>query len=251
MRVGGEGTLLTECGTRLYYAPELLFGLPYNERVDIWASGLCLCWMITAKIPFDVASRKVRKKLKASTLPSIDFDRIPNLMKNLMEQCLAVEMINRPPAMELLVHPIFAKMPAPPELSKNELVINPGTDCSELKDPPWERGSSTASTEGEKHHELSSRALHKAQRKRKARKRDGPTEDKFLTEDCSELKEIPSAPSTEWKESRDVSSRLESLAQRKCSRALGTDQNGGYNQEIRPDKFLTTSGATHKGVEIL
>ena len=62
--------MLTPAGTQLYSAPELLFGLDWNERVDIWASGLCLYFMVTAKLPFNLQSQRVRRQLEIGRNPS-------------------------------------------------------------------------------------------------------------------------------------------------------------------------------------
>jgi serine/threonine protein kinase len=37
----------SECGTFLYMAPEILGGLQYNEKVDMWALGILVFGMLT------------------------------------------------------------------------------------------------------------------------------------------------------------------------------------------------------------
>merc|ERR1719491_131312 len=49
----GSSAMLSFRGTRLYSAPELLLGKVWNERVDIWACGLCLHYAVLAELPFD------------------------------------------------------------------------------------------------------------------------------------------------------------------------------------------------------
>eukprot|EP00747_Dinoflagellata_sp_TGD_P198693 gnl/TRDRNA2_/TRDRNA2_71758_c1_seq1.p1 gnl/TRDRNA2_/TRDRNA2_71758_c1~~gnl/TRDRNA2_/TRDRNA2_71758_c1_seq1.p1 ORF type:complete len:268 (-),score=43.55 gnl/TRDRNA2_/TRDRNA2_71758_c1_seq1:173-880(-) len=99
--------MLTERGTRLFSAPELSFGGLWNERIDIWASGLSLYFMLKASIPFKIRDRKAQFALRSGQLPDMDWTGITPLMQNLIRQCLTVNMHDRPPAMELLLHPLF------------------------------------------------------------------------------------------------------------------------------------------------
>lgn len=108
--------MLTDRGTRKYSAPELRFARLWNERIDIWACGLCLYFMFRARIPFNNQDQEVAAMLSAGRLPSVDWDGIANPMKNLIGQCLIVDMHDRPSAMELLVH--FFKMTSMMEVNR-------------------------------------------------------------------------------------------------------------------------------------
>jgi len=99
--------MLTDRGTHAYTAPEIRFGRSWNERVDIWACGLCLFFMLEGRLPFDCNSQKVRRALLSGKLPEVVWDGISELGRNLTEQCLTVQMRDRPTAMELLLHPFF------------------------------------------------------------------------------------------------------------------------------------------------
>lgn len=101
----GSSLMLTDRGTHLYCAPELRFGRLWNERIDIWSCGLCFFFMLRADLPFDVGSRGVAKSLLLGKLPDVKWDNISDLTRNLIAQCLTVNMRDRPPAMELLAHP--------------------------------------------------------------------------------------------------------------------------------------------------
>jgi len=100
--------MLTERGTRLYSAPELRFGRMWNERVDIWACGLSFFFMLRSCLPFALEDPETAKSLLSGTLPNIRWGLVPELMGNLIRQCLTVRMQDRPPAMELLMHPLFS-----------------------------------------------------------------------------------------------------------------------------------------------
>jgi len=103
----GSSVMLTDRGTHVYSAPELRFGRLWNERIDIWAAGLSLYYMVRAKLPFDNQDRAVAKLLSMGQLPNINWDGFPALLRALLQQCLLVDMQDRPPALELLEHPAF------------------------------------------------------------------------------------------------------------------------------------------------
>ncbi|CAJ1393355.1 unnamed protein product [Effrenium voratum] len=108
-RVGasGNGLLLTDRGTQLFNAPELRFGRLWNERIDIWASGLCLYFMLAKHVPFNIGDPKVAESLLAGKLPAVDWSIMSPLAGNLIRQCLFVDPCDRPTAMELRLHPFF------------------------------------------------------------------------------------------------------------------------------------------------
>lgn len=103
----GSSLMLTDRGTHIYAAPELRFGCLWNERVDIWACGLCIYYFLRACLPFIITHRSISTQLLSGELPPINWQGMPQLMKNLVQQCLIVQMHDRPPAMQLLLHPAF------------------------------------------------------------------------------------------------------------------------------------------------
>lgn len=113
MRVGSGHILLSARGTHHYSAPELLARRSWNERVDMWACGLCLFFLLYAALPFDCTEEPVLVAFRKGRLPPIAWCTGPSyerqLLENLSLQCLAVEMRDRPPALELLQHNIFAE----------------------------------------------------------------------------------------------------------------------------------------------
>jgi serine/threonine protein kinase len=99
--------LTCHAGTSLYLAPEVHFGYHWNERVDIWSCGLCFYFMLKADLPFNMDSRKVRRVLHKGRLPDWDAKSMSMAASNLVYQCLQVSVWDRPPAMELRLHPMF------------------------------------------------------------------------------------------------------------------------------------------------
>ena len=50
---GARREMLTVIGTPLYFAPEMLLGGGYDERVDLWALGITLFQKVTGYTPFE------------------------------------------------------------------------------------------------------------------------------------------------------------------------------------------------------
>jgi serine/threonine protein kinase len=99
--------MLSERGTYLYAAPEVRFGHLWNERVDVWACGICIFYLLRANLPFNSSSRSTKLVLLRGKLPDICWGGISEMLTNLIQQCLTVNMRDRPPPMELLLHSVF------------------------------------------------------------------------------------------------------------------------------------------------
>jgi len=101
----GSAAMLSARGTQDFAAPELLLGQMWNERVDIWASGLCLYFMLSGTLPWP--PNEARLAFKEGQLPEVDWTSLPPFAQELLRSCLAVKLENRPPAMKLLNHVAF------------------------------------------------------------------------------------------------------------------------------------------------
>ena len=76
-------------GTTIYMAPEVLKKVPYNEKIDMWSTGVLLFNMITGYDPFYGENEEM--KIYQILNSEIDFDIIDNdyikdLCQNLMEK---------------------------------------------------------------------------------------------------------------------------------------------------------------------
>lgn len=103
----GSSLMLTDRGTRDYAAPELRFGLCWNERVDIWSCGLCLYFMRRGALPFRIQDASVKTSLLKGKLPDVEWNGFSESLQSLAKQCLIVNMHDRPQAMELCWHRVF------------------------------------------------------------------------------------------------------------------------------------------------
>jgi len=67
-----ETSLLTQCGTPTYVAPEIIRGVPYGTKVDMWSLGVIMFVLLGGYPPFyDQDKLKMLKLVKNGTF---DFD---------------------------------------------------------------------------------------------------------------------------------------------------------------------------------
>ncbi|CAK0873630.1 unnamed protein product, partial [Prorocentrum cordatum] len=104
---GLSSAMLTDRGTASYSAPEIHAGHMWNERVDVWSAGLSMHFMRSGRLPFDLGSPRVRDALRRAQAPAVDLSPLGELMGSLVQQCLEASPQDRPPAVELLAHPLF------------------------------------------------------------------------------------------------------------------------------------------------
>ncbi|CAE8603126.1 unnamed protein product, partial [Polarella glacialis] len=110
-RSEGSSVMLTDRGTSLFSAPELRFQRSWNEQVDVWACGHCLFFMTQGDLAFDIGEPSVKHALLSGAMPDIDWKVFVSILwKNLTMQCLTPDPKQRPPILELLVHPVFEQL---------------------------------------------------------------------------------------------------------------------------------------------
>jgi len=64
-RVTSEHCLLTQCGTPGYVAPEILYGVPYGTKADMWSLGVITYILLGGYPPFiEQNQRELFKKIK-------------------------------------------------------------------------------------------------------------------------------------------------------------------------------------------
>mmetsp|Transcript_43357 Transcript_43357/g.68645 ORF Transcript_43357/g.68645 Transcript_43357/m.68645 type:complete len:508 (+) Transcript_43357:138-1661(+) len=102
----GEKTMKTILGTPPYMAPELWNG-PYDEKVDVWSSGVILYEILCGVAPFgsvdddpdDIFKRSARGKL---AFAETQWQHISGFGKLLVHQCLKNDPDNRASAQEVM-----------------------------------------------------------------------------------------------------------------------------------------------------
>ena len=100
--------LESKVGTCYYVAPEILAG-KYNEKCDIWSTGVILYMLLSGEPPFyGPNDQAIFKKIKAMkfSFPSDKFEKISKEAKDLITHMLSPE-DKRYNASEVLSHPWF------------------------------------------------------------------------------------------------------------------------------------------------
>lgn len=103
--------LKEKTGTVLYIAPEVIDG-NYDEKCDIWASGVLMYMMLSGLPPFYGSNRKeVMAKIKKGkfSFKSKIWSLITQEAKDLIELMLTYDPEKRPSCREVLNHPWFMK----------------------------------------------------------------------------------------------------------------------------------------------
>ena len=96
-------------GSCFYIAPEVL-NKHYNEKCDIWSCGVILYILLCGNVPFNGRDeREISQKIKSGKfdLNISPFDKISNEGKDLIKQCLELNVNKRISAKEALNHPWF------------------------------------------------------------------------------------------------------------------------------------------------
>ncbi|KAL4235520.1 Mitogen-activated protein kinase kinase kinase 1 [Mactra antiquata] len=105
-----QGQLL---GTIAFMAPEVLRGETYGRACDVWSVGCCLIEMATTKPPWnahDISNHLalIFRIANAQSTPPIP-EKLSPPLRDLLLRCLETVKEQRPPAKELLLHPLFTQ----------------------------------------------------------------------------------------------------------------------------------------------
>ncbi|XP_063124250.1 putative sperm motility kinase W [Rattus norvegicus] len=105
-----SGTLLKQrCGTKGFYAPELIQGEPYDaKKTDVWSLGVLLYFIIIGYYPFRGSTmNEIEKKISTGTydIPS----HVSGQLENLIHQILTLSPEMRPSIEDIERHPWVEK----------------------------------------------------------------------------------------------------------------------------------------------
>merc|ERR1719259_1337889 len=89
----GEAMTLTQCGSPIYMAPEIILSERYNAKADLWSLGTILYQCLFGKVPFQAASQpKLRnvyeknRNLKPSFPPNTISLQMQDLLLRLLKR---------------------------------------------------------------------------------------------------------------------------------------------------------------------
>jgi calcium-dependent protein kinase len=87
---GQRRDMLTIIGTSQYLAPEILTGGGYDERVDLWSTGVTLYRMITGSTPFEAIyhSETISNIIKGKITFPPSWDKYSYFVKDLILRLL-------------------------------------------------------------------------------------------------------------------------------------------------------------------
>lgn len=96
--------MLTITGTLYYRAPEMFSGGGYNEKVDIWSTGITIYKLITGRTPFESEyhSKTINNIMSAELTFPPAFDRYSPSLRNLVAKMLKKDPKERPSALDCL-----------------------------------------------------------------------------------------------------------------------------------------------------
>merc|ERR1719397_1678768 len=145
-------------GTPEFMAPEMYLE-KYDEKVDIYAFGMCVLQMVTKKYPYGECQtmHQVYKKVTSQTMPAALKSVVSRSVKEFIITCCEFEPEKRPSAKDLLGHPFMIydypnnqyscsdyrvlekTLDNEAELLENKTVYN--TNSQSLLSPPLQRST--------------------------------------------------------------------------------------------------------------
>ncbi len=106
------GRLMTDCGSPLYVAPEILNGHLYGTKVDMWSLGVIIYMLLCGAPPFsDDNQARLYKKIKTAHYKffSPNWDNISDDAKDLIRHLLELDPTKRYDCKQCLDHPWLQK----------------------------------------------------------------------------------------------------------------------------------------------
>lgn len=108
--LGPDGLMTTPVGTPHFVAPEVLSSLPYGKEVDLFACGVIMYWLLSAKLPFeDPDPHRLAERIKNVdyNFANMVWDGVSDLAKDLVSRLLDRSPFSRPSASQALSHAWF------------------------------------------------------------------------------------------------------------------------------------------------
>jgi serine/threonine protein kinase len=107
----------TVIGTPYWMAPEVIEGMEYGPKIDIWSLGIMVRECLEGFPPYmDLPSAKALFLIITKGLPPVkEADKYSSEMLNFLDLCLAKDAADRPDAIQLLQHPFLMNAATPTE----------------------------------------------------------------------------------------------------------------------------------------
>lgn len=113
-KVSDQDQMARRCGTPGFIAPEMCQGKSYGFKVDTFAAGVVLFYMLSGKMPFmsedkdTIATMKLTVKCELH-LRQPPFDTMSSHLRNFLRQLMAKDISKRLAASDASVHSWFAR----------------------------------------------------------------------------------------------------------------------------------------------
>jgi calcium-dependent protein kinase len=104
--------MITKTGLVEWSAPEMLNGIPYSEKVDLWSAGCVFYYVLLGKKPFKTRqTEKLHRSISSGEFKVFEEHKISKEAFDLMKKLMNVDMDNRLSASEALAHPFLSESP--------------------------------------------------------------------------------------------------------------------------------------------
>jgi len=105
-RVHTGQALVHRCGTLLYAAPEVVGGIPYDEKADLWSMGAVAYAMLTGEMLYSGQEVETFRKARRGQVEfGLPFDRLSPEAQSFLCMLLRANPAERPSARQALRHP--------------------------------------------------------------------------------------------------------------------------------------------------
>jgi len=107
----GQDKRTSVIGTTYWMAPEVIKSKPYDEKVDIWSTGILAIEMIEGEPPY-MEESMLRALFLIASKGRPEFkkpEKMSGEFRNFIEVCTRMDPEERPSSTELLRHPFLSK----------------------------------------------------------------------------------------------------------------------------------------------
>jgi serine/threonine protein kinase len=123
-----DGNMLeSQCGTPMYMAPELIDGLNYTDKADLWSVGVILYQLLFDQLPFNGSSWA---ELKNNVRNDLRFPKVPTVSETCID--LLRKLLQRNPKNRISFNEFFKH----PFLEEFEVIEKPIIAKAKVEDDP-------------------------------------------------------------------------------------------------------------------